>query len=81
LQAARGASAATPSPGAAGTSFADDLGSVGAGLTRPGVGTLPWLLVIFIGAALIAMLFLDALGLGPRHDYLRRRSGRPWWLP
>jgi hypothetical protein len=31
-------------------------------------------------ALLIALLFLDAVGVGPRHDYLRRRMGG-WRLP
>jgi hypothetical protein len=38
-------------------------------------------IVLLVGGALvIALLFLDAVGVGPRHDYLRRRMGG-WRLP
>ena len=43
-----------------------------------GAGLLAWLLAVGLGGLLIGLLCADALGLGPRHDYLRRRLGRTW---
>jgi hypothetical protein len=46
-----------------------------------GGGALTWLLLLCVGVLLIALLCVDAVGAGPRHDYLRRRQGRAWRLP
>jgi hypothetical protein len=59
--------------------LASELAPFGAGLTR-GSG-LAWPLALGLGGLLIALMCLDAVGAGPRHDYLRRRAGRrppPW---
>jgi hypothetical protein len=39
------------------------------------------LLVLLGGALLIALMCLDAVGVGPRHDYLRRQVTRHRWRP
>jgi hypothetical protein len=46
-----------------------------------GSGGLAWWLLLCVGALLIMLLCVDAAGVGPRHDYLRRRQGRTWRLP
>jgi hypothetical protein len=46
-----------------------------------GGGGLAWWLLLCVGALLIALLCVDAVGVGPRHDYLRRRQGRTSRLP
>lgn len=43
-------------------------------------GLLATILLIAGGALLIALMCCDAVGVGPRHEYLRRRAGR-WRLP
>ena len=43
-------------------------------------GLLETILLIAGGALLIALMCADALGAGPRHDYVRRRAGS-WRLP
>jgi hypothetical protein len=52
--------------------------------SAPAIGTagsMTWLLVLALGALLIALMCMDAVGAGPRHDYLRRRRGRTWRPP
>ncbi len=41
---------------------------------------LATMILVGTGALLIALMCLDAIGIGPRHDYLRRRTGG-WRLP
>ena len=46
----------------------------------PAGGEVPLILLLFAGAAAVAAMCADALGAGPRHDYMRRarRSPRRW---
>jgi hypothetical protein len=53
-------------------------GPGGLGAARAGMFTT--IVLLAGGALLIALLFLDAVGVGPRHNYLRRRMGG-WRLP
>ncbi len=63
-------------------SLAWALAPLEAGPSLGGDGVLGWLLVLALGALLIAAMCADAVGAGPRHDYLRRRRGRgSRWLP
>jgi hypothetical protein len=41
---------------------------------------LATMVLVATGALLIALMRLDAIGVGPRHDHLRRPSGG-WRLP
>ena len=49
-------------------------------LSTAGAGLLATILLIAGGALLIALMCFDAVGVGPRHEYLRGRAGR-WRLP
>jgi hypothetical protein len=58
------------------------LGPLAASASLTGAGTLVTLMVLLGGALLIALMCADAVGLGPRHDYLRRQvthHRRPPW--
>jgi hypothetical protein len=64
-------------------SLASALAPLEAGPSLGGDGVLAWLLLLALGALLIAAMCADAVGAGPRHGYLRRRRGRgsrrsPW---
>jgi hypothetical protein len=71
-----------PSRGAA--SLLTAPGSLLASAQSAGTGTLMTLMVLLSGLLLIVMMCVDAVGLGPRHDYLRRQIShhRRWppWL-
>jgi hypothetical protein len=43
-----------------------------------GAGTLVTLILLLGGALLIALMCADAVGTGPRHDYLRRQAAHRW---
>jgi len=44
-------------------------------------GTLAWILALVAGTVVIAAMCADALGVGPRHDYLRRARRSPGRWP
>lgn len=46
-----------------------------------GAGTLVTLILLLGGALLIALMCADAVGTGPRHDYLRRQVAHHRWPP
>jgi hypothetical protein len=55
------------------------LGPLAASAPLTGTDTLVTLMVLFGGALLIALMCADALGVGPRHDYLRRQISHHRW--
>jgi hypothetical protein len=58
------------------------LGPFAASAPLTGAGTLVTLMVLLGGGLLIALMCADAVGVGPRHDYLRRQvthHRRPPW--
>jgi hypothetical protein len=57
------------------------LGPLAASAPLTGAGTLVTLMVLFGGALLIALMCADALGVGPRHEYLRRHVIHHRWPP
>jgi hypothetical protein len=61
--------------------FSSAIGQLDAGTRLGGVGLLVWLLALLLGALLIALTCADAVGIGERHEFLRRRRGRSWKLP
>ncbi|MCW3031993.1 MAG: hypothetical protein JWM60_338 [Solirubrobacterales bacterium] len=69
------------SPASRPASLVSALAPFSAGPSLGGDGALAWLLLLCAGALLIGLLCVDAAGIGPRHDYLRRRQGRTWRPP
>ncbi|HEX4436183.1 MAG TPA: hypothetical protein VH061_05240 [Solirubrobacteraceae bacterium] len=57
------------------------LGPFAASAPLTGAGTLVTLMVLLGGALLIALMCADAVGVGPRHDYLRRQVTHHRWPP
>jgi hypothetical protein len=55
------------------------LGPLAASAQLTGTDTLVTLMVLFGGALLIALMCADAVGVGPRHDYLRRQISHHRW--
>jgi len=58
--------------------FSSAIGQLDAGTRLGGVGLLVWLLALLLGAVLIALACADALGVGLRDEFLRRRRDRSW---
>jgi hypothetical protein len=67
--------------GSATTSLTAALGPLAAAAPLTGADTLVTLMVLLGGALLIALMCADALGVGPRHDYLRRHVIHHRWPP
>jgi hypothetical protein len=57
------------------------LGPLAASASLTGAGTLVTLMLLLGGALLIALMCADAVGVGPRHDYLRRQTTHHRWPP